>query len=173
MISFFRLEPTPACLLPGLGASLERVSHRLARLWRCPPPAPSIQQLLAFALALVSFIYILAENDEVRTDKARRHRAMGVATMALAIVQVVLGASRNQISQHGQRDPKDPDDHVPRCVACPCVPTLYPLASPARGCALLLRTGPVPRQSLIPPFGPAAGDGCSACSTGPAAFRCC
>lgn len=73
---------------------------------------------------MVSFIYILISNDEVRTDTAKRHRALGFATMALAIIQVMMGAARNRISQHAQRDPKDPQDHGPRCVSCVAIACL-------------------------------------------------
>jgi hypothetical protein len=76
------------------------------------------------SLALVSFIYILVFNDEVRTDTAKQHRALGIATMALAIIQVMMGAARKRISQHGRRDTKDPQDHGPRCV-CSLLNIMY------------------------------------------------
>eukprot|EP00045_Choanoeca_perplexa_P011822 m.126804 g.126804 ORF g.126804 m.126804 type:complete len:700 (-) comp15782_c0_seq3:33-2132(-) len=68
-------------------------------------------QVVAVLLALVGWVIILTDND---VGKQGTHHRMGMATIALAFVQVLLGAFRNQISGFDKEAASDPDDHGPR-----------------------------------------------------------
>eukprot|EP00730_Choanoeca_flexa_P001586 TRINITY_DN10698_c0_g2_i2.p1 TRINITY_DN10698_c0_g2~~TRINITY_DN10698_c0_g2_i2.p1 ORF type:complete len:704 (+),score=130.06 TRINITY_DN10698_c0_g2_i2:114-2225(+) len=68
-------------------------------------------QVVAFLLAIAGYAIILADDDVGESDT---HHRMGHATIFLAIIQVLLGAFRNQISGYKPSEASDPDDHGER-----------------------------------------------------------
>lgn len=73
----------------------------------------------AMTLAGVVYIFHVNDNDSWSTDRwsddtdGGKHQIFGMVTLALVLLQVVLGASRNVISG-APEDPSDPKDHGPR-----------------------------------------------------------
>eukprot|EP00049_Salpingoeca_infusionum_P001542 m.49205 g.49205 ORF g.49205 m.49205 type:complete len:646 (-) comp11080_c0_seq1:2351-4288(-) len=70
-------------------------------------------QVFAVVLTIIGFVMVQIDGEK-SLQTATPHAPLGITVLAIALIQVLLGAFRNQISNHDPKKAVDPDDHGPR-----------------------------------------------------------